>query len=297
MDNFKPMLAGKVKDTAKLRYPLVASPKLDGIRAVNPNGDTLLSRTLKAIPNFHVQKRFGHDALRYFDGELICGDPRDKDVYNKTYRAVMAKDGKPDVKLYTFDHFQFWGEAFFDRLGKLPDELPPSVVVLEQKIINSEAELLAYEEHLLAEGYEGVMVRDITGRYKFGRSTDTEGLLLKLKRFADDDCQIIGFEELMSNQNEATTNELGRTKRSTHQENLVPMDTLGALIVKDVTTGVVFNIGTGFTAEQRQQMWNDRQYLIGQFAKYKHFKVGVVEKPRFPVFLGMRDTIDMGAPK
>lgn len=297
MDNFKPMLAGKVKDTAKLLYPLVASPKLDGIRAVNPNGDTLLSRTLKPIPNLHVQKRFGHPGTRYFDGELICGDPRDKDVYNNTYRAVMAKDGKPDVKLYVFDHFQCWAEAFADRLGKLPIPHPEGIVVLEQRIINNEAELLAYEERLLDEGYEGVMVRDVAGRYKFGRSTDKEGLLLKLKRFADDDCQILGFDELMSNQNEATTDELGRTKRSTHQENLVPMDTLGALVVKDVVTGVVFNIGTGFTAEQRQQMWNDRQYLIGQFAKYKHFKVGVVEKPRFPVFLGLRDASDMGEPK
>lgn len=299
MDNFAPMLAGKVKDTAKLCYPVIVSPKLDGIRAVNPYGGDLLSRKLKAIPNAHVQRLFGGADTQYFDGELICGNPWDKDVYNQTYRAVMSKDGESDVKLYVFDYFQFWNDNFGDRMMRMPvpSLLPAGVVILEQRLVHSEAELLAYEERLLAQGYEGVMVRGVSGPYKFGRSTEREGYLLKLKRFADDECEIIGVEELMSNQNEATKDELGHTKRSSHQEGKVPMDTLGALVVRDVTTGVEFNIGTGFTAEQRKELWATREALPGRIGVYKHFKIGVVEKPRFPVWKGFRDAIDTGSPE
>ena len=79
--------------------------------------------------------------------------------------------------------------------------------------------------------------------------------LLKVKRFEDGEAGILAVEEQMHNGNEATTNELGRTQRSSHKENKVPMGTLGALVCKDVETGIQFNIGTGFTDEVRQQLW------------------------------------------
>lgn len=295
MDNFQPMLAGKVKDTSKLLYPVIVSPKLDGIRAVSPNGDVLLSRKLLPIPNLHVQAMFGRPEFKYYDGELIVGDPWDKDCYNTTFRGVMKKDGTPDVKYYVFDHFKFWGEAFGDRLGKLPERLPEGVVVVEQHIVYTEAELLRREQEWLDQGYEGLMVRSVTSPYKFGRSTDREGFLLKLKRFSDDDCEIIGVEELMSNQNTATKDELGRTKRATDAEGLVPMGTMGALQVRDVKSGVEFNIGTGFSAAEREVIWrlHESGRLIGCFGKYKSFKIGVKDKPRFPVWLGFRAKEDM----
>ena len=50
----KPMLAALCEDVTKLRYPVIASPKLDGIRALVIDGQ-LVSRTLKPIPNRYVQ--------------------------------------------------------------------------------------------------------------------------------------------------------------------------------------------------------------------------------------------------
>jgi hypothetical protein len=75
----------------------------------------------------------------------------------------------------------------------------------------------------------------------------------------------------MHNTNEAQTNELGRTKRSTAMEGLVGKGTMGALLVKDIDTQIEFSIGTGFTAEQRLAFWNRRATLVGSVAKYKHF--------------------------
>ena len=53
----KPMLAGKVKDLDKIDYPVYATPKLDGIRAVMIDGK-LVSRNFKAIPNNFTRTKF-----------------------------------------------------------------------------------------------------------------------------------------------------------------------------------------------------------------------------------------------
>lgn len=69
--------------------------------------------------------------------------------------------------------------------------------------IGSAAELAAYKEKCLSEGYEGVMVRDPAGPYKCGRSTVREGWLLKIKRFEDGEAEVLETYEGMSNYNEA----------------------------------------------------------------------------------------------
>ena len=289
---FKPLLAETITDFAALRYPLVASPKLDGIRSINL-GEGLVSRTLKPIPNDHVQSLFGGAELRGLDGELICGDPTAKDAYNKTYSAVMSKDGTPDVTFFVFDHVESPMAPFTERLAKVHKMMPQlNCVVVEQRLVHDEAALLNLEERWLGQGYEGVMVRSPNGRYKYGRSTEKEGILLKLKRFRDDEFKVIGFEERLHNGNEATIDELGRTKRSSHQENKTGRGDLGALIL-ETSEGIQFNCGSGFTDDQRREIWDNKEAYLGQFAKVKHFAYGVVEKPRFPTFLGWRSPIDM----
>ena len=94
----KPMLATEV-DFNKLRYPVYTQPKLDGIRVIIKDG-VVYSRSLKAIPNKHVQALFRH--LQGVDGELIVGNPTAHDVFQKTTSGVMSKEGEPDVTLYAF---------------------------------------------------------------------------------------------------------------------------------------------------------------------------------------------------
>ena len=152
---------------------------------------------------------------------------------------------------------------------------------------------MALEERYLADGYEGVMLRSLQGIYKFGRATKKEGALLKLKRFADSEATILGLIEQMHNTNESTINALGLKERSSHKANLVGKDTLGALSVRDVTTGVEFEIGTGFDDAERAKIWAHKDAYIGKLVKYKYFPSGSKDKPRFPVYQGIRDPRDM----
>jgi DNA ligase-1 len=147
----------------------------------------------------------------------------------------------------------------------------------------------------LNKGFEGTIVRDPDGRYKFGRSTMREGLLLKIKRFNDAEAVVVGVEELMHNGNEATLDRLGHSKRSSHKGNKMASGKLGALVVENVVNGkrVRFKVGTGFKDNERKQLWSDRNSLIGRYAKYKSMEFGTKDAPRHPVFLGFRHKNDM----
>lgn len=281
----KPMLACEA-DLSKLKFPVLASPKLDGVRAIIRDG-VVLSRSLKPIPNRNVQMMFGRPELEGLDGELILGDPTHPEAYRRTVSAVMSIEGDPDVDFHVFDR---WDRDYPYNEVTLSYGL--TIPVFSKPIHNME-ELEEYEVALLDKGYEGVILRDPQSPYKFGRSTTKEGYLLKLKRFADSEAETIGFEELMHNHNEATINETGHHERSTKQDGLLPADTLGALIVRDIHSGVEFKIGTGFTAAERQKLWNLRATLRGALVKYLYFPTGSKEKPRFPSFQGFRHRIDL----
>ncbi len=114
---------------------------------------------------------------------------------------------------------------------------------------------------------------------------------MKLKRFVDADFEVIGYEERKHNGNEATKDELGRTKRSSHKENKVGLGDLGALVLQG--DGFTFSVGTGFDDATRKALWEIRDKgLVGRLAKIKYFPIGVKEAPRFPVFIGWRAEID-----
>jgi DNA ligase-1 len=281
------MLANPV-DMATLKYPVLASPKLDGVRAI-VKGGVVLSRSLKQIPNEYVQRLFC--GLENFDGELIVGHPTSKTCYTDTVSGVMRASGEPDVHFYVFDHVEHPISPYLERTNKLRGSINLFWEFLHQRPIHTAEELLDYEQLCLTEGYEGLILRDPQGRYKFGRSTAKEGLLLKLKRFTDSEFEIIGFEERQHNGNEATTNELGRTKRSSHKENKTGRGDLGALVLKHPAGS--FNCGTGFDDALRTEIWANRSKYLGALVKVKHFEVGAKDLPRHPVFLGFRNPIDL----
>lgn len=300
MKLFKPMLAATCKDIGKLTFPVLASVKLDGVRAT-VQGGKLYSRTLKLIPNKHVQEMF-EELPNGLDGELIAGDPAAPDCYRKTVSIVMS-EGKDalDISFHVFDFKK--ASTFFDRITTVQQmcanykNIGVPVIPLEHRTMRNVTQLEIFESGTVQAGHEGVMLRSIEGPYKEGRSTEREGYLLKLKRFADSEAEVIGVTELMHNGNEAKTNALGRTERSSHKAGMVGTGMLGALCVRDVKTGVGFEIGTGFTDEERKQIWAVATAAEGvhvwKLAKYKYFALGSKDKPRFPVFLGWRDKRDI----
>lgn len=291
----KPMLSAKAPDDlSKLKFPLYASNKIDGIRATVQDGK-LVSRSLKLIPNKHIQS-FDWSNFEGLDGELIIGAPNDPDVYRTTNSIVMSHNKESDWQFYVFDYVNMSDVRFASRCDVLEREetcMPERFTLLQQTVVNTVDELLEFETQSLTDGYEGVIIKNPFSSYKHGRSTLTKGESIKLKRFSDGEARIINSEPKFHNANKATTNELGRTHRSSHKENQVALDELGSFVVADLKTNIEFNVGTGFTAADRIEFWQNKKSLIGKIIKYKYFEIGVKDKPRHPVFQGFRDLMDM----
>lgn len=290
----RPMLAVAAEDLTKIKFPLLASPKLDGIRALKVDGK-LLSRTFKPIPNTFIRTIVEHSMPNGVDGELIVGN-----TFHESSSGVMTREGQPNFQFAMFDYVT--GDlkrGFSKRYQDLIDMVKHSAFegkhfsIVTHELISCIDELKAYEEKMLAEGHEGVMLRSLSGPYKCGRSTLKEGFLLKLKRFMDSEARVLGYEEQMHNTNEAKTDAFGNTERSQAQSGLIPKGVLGTLIVRDLETDVEFKIGTGFDDSLRLNLWANRDSLVGKLVKYKYQPSGVKDAPRFPTFLGLRSEDDL----
>lgn len=264
--DFMPLLAGKCPaDLTKLEYPVIASPKLDGIRAIRYQG-RLVSRKLLDIPNRYIREWCIANVPEGSDGELLLRDWTAP--YSDVNSAVTSHDGEPDFVFATFDNFLIPGD-YVNRLHTLHTDglFPKSTLHPERPKdwhkhwmyvphteVESAGQLRLLDEEHQQKGYEGTMVRSPHGRYKYGRSTDKEAILLKLKTFIDEEAVVIGAVEAQSNQNEATIDALGHTKRSTSKEGKVPKGMLGTFVCRfaDMT---VFEVGSGFKEQDKKELW------------------------------------------
>jgi DNA ligase-1 len=279
-----------------LTFPIYVLPKLDGIRCLIHDG-RVLSRSLKPIPNRQIRECL-RDLPTGLDGELIVGNPTDEDVYRRTNSFVMAEKKEGPFNYYIFDYWNV--EApYKERLKLLQSERQSDfdtiVKVVPAYLAATEMDLLEMENRLVGEGYEGVILRNPHGIYKYGRTTLKENNGFKLKRFEDSEAIVLRVLPEMHNANEAKRGATGKIERSTAASGLIAKERMGAIVVYDPTLKVEFNIGTGFSADERDWWWEHGQEVIDQkrLIKYKFFPVGVKEKPRHPVYKGFRDKIDL----
>lgn len=288
--SFKPLLAADAKDLDALPYPLLASYKMDGIRAiVTPQGP--VTRSLKPIPNVHIRTLL-KTLPPGLDGELGIVENGAMNFRAST-SAVMSRAGEPDFRFFVFDDYLVEG-----NYGRRNDSLrfhgylPPFVVHVQQVEVFNAVQVRAMFAMAVSNGHEGLILRRADAPYKFGRSTLKEAILLKVKPWEDAEALVVGMVPEYENTNEAKTNALGRTERSSAKAGKVQKESMGALVVEK--DGKRFEIGTGFTAAERDEIWVNRACVISKlFAKFKFVDTGGYDVPRHCVFLGFRDLRDL----
>lgn len=286
---FKPMLSASLDgvDLSSLKYPLLASPKLDGVRCIVWEG-VAYSRNAKPIRNRFVQA-WAKD-LHNLDGELIVGSPTDPHCLANTQSGVMSFEGEPDFKFYLFDSPERICPEFMDAFDWLTEQVEdPRIVEVPQARVWDAQQLADQEEVALAQGYEGLMLRDPAGPYKHGRSTLREGYLMKLKRFQDGEATVIALEEGSHNQNELERDELGRAKRSKVSSGLTPSGMVGTIIVNDPTWGILRLAPGTMTHAERIALLAKPTSIVGRVVHWRSFGYGVKDKPRFPRYYGIRE--------
>lgn len=299
---FKAMLCAQKATLDDVTYPVYVSTKYDGIRCLH-NGDTLTSRELIDTPNKRLQDFAStfKSALSMFDSEMIVGPANAKNVCSVSGSLWSSHDKDSlEFKLYVFDVLHYPQQAFVTRqemlqrtFRELAQEDPiygdyrlmAHLVLVEQHLIHDRQALEAFYVKQIELGYEGVVTAKGDMPYKFGRSTIKEAGRLKLKPRETSEAIILDMYEAEHNTNAAGTDNYGRVKRSTAKDGKVAKGTCGGFVVRDVNTGVTFNLGGGkfFTDKSRKHAWeNFESGYKGRAMTYSFCPIGVKDKPRQP---------------
>lgn len=253
----------------------ISQPKLDGFRCralLKQDSVELLSSTEGsfhvAVPHlvnllYEFRKVFTDNGIFELDGELYNHSLPFEKISSICSRSVNTHPDHELMQFHIFDHvcevtpFIERMTALGDYIHWLENQWIQSVPCVHTHTMD-DVESLLFE--LVEEGYEGIITRNFMYPYERKRSTG----IMKWKPTKSDEYTIVACE-------------------GEHDNDGYPKDTLGAFVVED-NYGNRFNVGTGFTDNQRQSYWDLRDMCIGRecVIKYQHIsKKGI---PRFPVF-------------
>lgn len=274
--NLLPMLAKSYNDQShKLKFPCFAQPKLDGIRCLSyfEGGKVIMisrqGKQFKALS--HLEKQllpfFQNNSHLILDGELY--------VHGESFQDIVSaiKRDKPSKVSHLIEYH------VYDIADDESDYVARNYI-LETKVkkIGGNVKVvpsynLYNEEHIdvswkrsTDDGYEGIMLRNKLGFYKFdGRSSD----LLKYKKFMDEEFEIVDAYENKGIQSGQCT------------------------LVCKTKDGTTFGVKPEGTDAQRKQIWEDFKAgkLTGKFLSVRFFSWTTSKNPvpRFPIGVSIRD--------
>ena len=271
-DIFLPMLAHRFdKHASKIKYPAYVQPKLDGVRclAKKLNGDVVLwSRSGKVFDTPSLIKSELTNTLeegQVLDGELYAHGWD----FQRIIRAVKKyRDDTDLLEYHVYDRPTGESTSFESRFVQYDKSLFSGTVNIKAvptHPIQDLEELNIFEQHYVSLGYEGIVVRNADGPYKFKhRSYD----LQKVKRFEDAEFVIVGGRQGIGRA-------LGQVIFTCTNEN-----------------GLEFDVRPTGTDEERKNMWTKLDEYIGQHLTVKFQGRTLDNLPRFPVGLSVRPNWD-----
>ena len=268
-----PMLANDyLKQGHRIKYPCYSSKKLDGVRCLairHEDSVQLKSRGGKDYTVAHIQDELIQvmEVGDIWDGELYI---HGKYLEEITSAVKKPNENTPNIKFIVFDIVN--DKVFDDRLedlNVLKYKLAGAYCVQVLGYFHTESETHMKELHkqFVAEGYEGIMLRNYSGVYESGkRSAD----LQKYKTFMDEEMRVVSVEEDRNGN--------------------------AVLCVFDKTANQEFTVCYGDFEERKKQLESTQSY-IGKWltvkfqTRYKDSKL-----PQFPVGLGFRECNEKGEP-
>lgn len=260
--NLMPMLATTI-DLDKLVYPVIVQPKLDGIRCIATNKSKLSrkNREFTTLDHINLSELLNTDML---DGEMYAHELsfQENTKLIKKYRRGETEK----VKYYVYDLPSLNGN-FLDRHHRLRllTTIHDDIELVRIHHIYNEKQLLEQHQTFLNEGYEGTMIRTLNTKYEFGKRSKS---LIKLKDFKDEEYEIVDV--------------IPTEKIPTH----------GTVVCKIGDT--TFKCGNKLSHKEREELLANKDEYIRQQAKVSYFEKTDSGIPRFPVFLGIRMSEDIG---
>ena len=248
----------------------LASEKLDGVRAYW-DGENLLSRQGKKLnAPLSFTKNFPKFAL---DGELYAKELKFEEIQASVMDKLPDEKAWSRLKFHIFDVPEASGGllARLEVLAKfLKNEPNDNLIIIKQIKMRDNAQFLKFAEEIIAKGGEGAVVREPNAPYERKRSKNA----LKFKKFKDSECEVIAVNK-------------GSGKYANFAGSLT-CKALGGKNDKEKAgepkEGTIFKIGSGLSDKNRQE-----PPKIGSIITYKFQNLTTNGKPRFPIFLRIRE--------
>ena len=248
----------------------LASEKLDGVRAYW-DGENLLSRQGKKLnAPLSFTKNFPKFAL---DGELYAKELKFEEIQASVMDKLPDERAWSRLKFHIFDVPEASGGLLtrLEILAKfLKNEPNQNLIIIKQIKMRDNAQFLKFAEEIIAKGGEGAVVREPNAPYERKRSKNA----LKFKKFKDAECEVIAVNK-------------GSGKYANFAGSLT-CKALGSKGDKEKAgepkEGTIFKIGSGLSDKNRQD-----PPKIGSIITYKFQNLTTNGKPRFPIFLRVRE--------
>lgn len=259
----------------------------------------MLSRSFKPIPNVQLHKKF--EALKSFTKEQ--GIVLDGEIYGHgmTFQEithfVMTQDTKnekiPDnLTFHCFDWIVNPNIRAVDRYIQSVEmsarfNLPLEIVV--QQTVSNPSDVANLFENVLAQGYEGLILKNPNSAYKMGRATFKEGLGYKCKPYQTFDAVVVDIDQgtKVRDGSDRLADAFGYSKTSMKKADRVPVDKAGAFVI--VYNGHEMRVSLAMTDEEKTELWMNKDKYIGRKIEYKGMMVGAKDVPRHPVFIRYRE--------
>lgn len=248
----------------------LASEKLDGVRAYW-DGENLLSRQGKKLnAPLSFTKNFPKFAL---DGELYAKELKFEEIQATVMDKVPDKKAWSRLKFHVFDVPEASG-GLLDRLEVLAkflkNEPNQNLIIIKQIKMRDSAHFLKFSEDIIAKGGEGAVVREPNAPYERKRSKNA----LKFKKFKDAECEVVSINKGSGKYAKATGSLTCKAIGSKEDKEKAG----------EPKAGTIFKIGSGLSDKNRQD-----PPKIGSIITYKFQNLTANGKPRFPIFLRVRE--------
>jgi ATP-dependent DNA ligase len=265
-----PMLAHDFnKRGHNIAFPCYVQRKYDGTRCVAVPSVGLFSRNRKAYPNLeHIKAELAAlPPSLILDGELYSDELTFQDIVGMVKRETLkAGDDIKQLKV-EFHVYDIVSDApYEERLGRLQALMAAYkfryIKLVKTEVAASKEDVKRLHAAYVAEGYEGIMLRNAMGLYKVGnRSAD----LQKYKEFLDTEYKIIDYK-----QGEGA------------EEGCV-------IWICETPSGARFACRPRGSREDRQVLYAEGASHIGKLLTVRYQELSNDGLPRFPVGITIRD--------
>jgi hypothetical protein len=194
-----PMLAHDYNKRGKsIKFPCFVQRKYDGTRCVGIPGKGLYSRNRKAYPHMnHIINEINKlPSSIILDGELYSDTLTFQEIVGLVKRETL-KNGDEEkqlqIKLHIYDIInEMPYEQRYANLQMLFNKYKFKYLELvKTDVCESEEKMKELHAQYVAEGFEGLMLRNKNGLYKNARSDS----LQKYKEFFDDEYEVVDYKE------------------------------------------------------------------------------------------------------